>query len=307
MELGKTHKWFYLLLALAVAFIFILGAWWLYLVFKLASELNQIDSELIPKNLALMVQWEGLSFFALTLALGFALARVFWLDHQKTKSLQNFYATLTHELKTPLASMRLQAQVLGELVAELEIASEQKQRVERYSARLESDVIRLETELDKHLQLSRVERGGTLNLEPLSVVPLIKNEAKKFEGLSVEIDSQAQTPSIWGDQSALELIFRNLFQNTERHFKGPVKKAHIKITQEGEFVRIHYDDHGMAFSGDKKQLGKLFFKHDSPKGSGIGLYLIKKLCRAQGAQFRIHSRDRLSFSFVFQRGDSDDV
>ena len=90
MELGKTKSWFYVLLGLMVTCIFVLGAWWLYLVFKLAQAVESLQGGqgAVPANLALMVKWEGLSFFALVLALGAALFYVFWQDHKKTKSLQ---------------------------------------------------------------------------------------------------------------------------------------------------------------------------------------------------------------------------
>ncbi|MCO4753142.1 MAG: HAMP domain-containing histidine kinase [Bacteriovoracaceae bacterium] len=303
MELAKTKNWFYILLGLAVLFIFVLGAWWLFLVFKLATYLEGVDATVIPANLALMVQWEGLSFFVLTVALGCALGWVFWQDHKKTRSLQIFYSTLTHELKTPLASMRLQAQVLSETIEGLNIEDSKKEKIERYGKRLQEDVVRLEGEIDKHLQLSRAQRGGNLAFSPVSLIPLIASQAKKHPHLDTAINSKIDNPVIMGDQTALSIIFKNLFENTDRHNKQENKHVEISIDANSETVSIKYDDHGVKFPGDTKSLGKLFFKHDSPKGSGIGLFLIKKLSRRQGGSFVIKNDQRLIFELKFKRGE----
>lgn len=301
MELARTKNWFYALLAVAVGFIFVLGAWWLYLVFKLAQALEGVENNAIPTNLALMVKWEGLSFFLLTFALGAALIYVFWQDHKKTKSLQTFYATLTHELKTPLASMRLQSQVLGELIDSLSIDESEKEKIARYSRRLQEDTGRLENELDKHLHLSRVEGGGNLNSSPINLLSLINSESKKFPELEVKISSDEDNPTVSADQTALIIIFKNLFENTLRHSKAEKKIASIDIESKDEEIILTYDDQGERFPGKVKDLGKLFFKHNSPKGSGIGLYLIKRLAKRQGGNFAIKNDPGLKFELRFKR------
>ena len=61
--------------------------------------------------------------------------------------------------------------------------------------------------------------------------------------------------------------------------------------------------HGEKFCGNLDRLGKLFYKHDSPKGSGIGLYLVKKLVQRQGGQFVVSNEARLLFELKFKRGE----
>lgn len=301
MELNKTKNWLYALLALAVGAIAVLGGWWLFLVFRLASAVEAGEKATIPTNLALMVRWEGLSFLALTMALGAALFWVFWQDHQKTKSLQSFYASLTHELKTPLASMRLQAQVLTDLIQDLGLAKDKQEKIERYGQRLEEDVARLEGEIDKHLQLSRAQRKGNLSLTPIALVPLIQSEAKKFKNIQLEIIKDNEDPTALADQTALSVIFKNLFENTERHLSAPVKIAKVKLTELGDSIECVYTDSGEAFEGDIKKLGKLFYKHNSPKGSGIGLYLSKKLASAMGGKLLVKSEPGLEFHLQLKK------
>lgn len=303
MELNRTKNWLYILLAFAVSFITILGGWWLYLVFKLASAVEMGQKTSLPTNLALMVKWEGLSFLALTLALGAALLWVFWQDHQKTKSLQTFYASLTHELKTPLASMRLQTQVLTDLIQGLGLEKEKQNKIERYGQRLEEDVSRLESEIDKHLQLSRTQSKGNLSLSPINLAPLIKNEAKKFPSihLDLKISGHDKEPTVMADSTALGIIFKNLFENTQRHIKDSEQAVTITLEEKEGHIECHYADNGPPFTGDIKKLGKLFYKHDSPKGSGIGLFLSKKLAAAQGGKLSITTTPHLEFILLMKK------
>lgn len=302
MELGRTKNWFYALLAMAVGFILVLGAWWIVLVFKLADAVEAGQRTAIPNNLALMVKWEGFTFFILILALGAALFYVFWQDHRKTKSLQTFYATLTHELKTPLASMRLQSQVLSEFIEDLKVESSEKEKLERYGRRLREDVTRLENELDKHLHLSRTEGGGNFNLTTVDAISMAKQVAKSFPELELSIQSNNQESFIYADQTALSIIFKNLFENTIRHSKTDTKKAVIEFATKSDYVHMTYKDSEDQFDGNIKDLGKLFYKHNSPKGSGIGLYLVKKLTTRQGGKFNVISSPALAFEICLKKG-----
>jgi len=84
---------------------------------------------------------------------------------KKTKDLQVFFASLTHELKTPLASIKLQSEVIEE-----SLNSNLDPLVHKLLRRLVQDTNKLETQMDKILQLSRIERGGELNLNSIELV-----------------------------------------------------------------------------------------------------------------------------------------
>jgi signal transduction histidine kinase len=79
-----------------------------------------------------------------------------------------------------------------------------------------------------------------------------------------------------------------------------VDKVEIKAVKKNHFVEVIYDDHGSKFNGDVSHLGELFYKHNSSKGSGIGLYLIKNLMRKMQGHFEIENNDRLKFKLTFK-------
>jgi sensor histidine kinase regulating citrate/malate metabolism len=106
--------------------------------------------------------------------------------------------------------------------------------------------------------------------------------------------------SIVADEFALELIIKNLFENTRIHTKS--QNVKIKIHQTASNVILTYQDQG-EFSGDRKKLGTLFYKHNSSKGSGIGLYLTNKLLQKMHGELRIGGDQNLIFTLSFKRSE----
>ncbi len=300
MELSKTKSWFYLISGVIILFIMVLGCWWLFLVFKLASQLENASLPSVSGNLITMVQWEGFTFFTLVLILGIAVLYFFVQDHKKTKSLHAFFASLTHELKTPLASIKLQADVLNEFAQEMKIEEKDKERIIKYTTRLTQDSSRLEGELENHLQLSRLERKGKFSLTPIDLTRFLKQQTIQYTDIELII-TELDSCIVLADEFALKTIIRNLIQNSYRHNKD-LARIKISIVQEETSIKVIYTDFGQKFSGEINQLGKLFYKHDSPKGSGIGLYLIKSLSQGMGADFSIRNEDHLNFEIRLKRG-----
>ena len=281
MELNKTKNGFYILISVSVMMLLLLGSWWLYLVFKLANKLQDLNHPLLEGNLFSMIKWEGITFFAFLLILTITLLYIYLQDHRKTRSLQGFFSSLTHELKTPLASIKLQTQVLGDIISEIKISDESMAKINKYTRRLMDDSTRLEDQLDNHLQLSRVERKADLNLRPIEIEKFIQKECQRFNlEVPVHIISEAPELEIMADDFALQTILRNLIDNSLKHAKVKDLELTFKISLDSEKgILIEYMDNGQTFDGDIEKLGELFYKHNSPKGSGIGVYLIKKLMK----------------------------
>jgi signal transduction histidine kinase len=299
MEINRTQNVFYYLIAISVAFILTLGSWWIYLFLTLANKLKEYNLPSVEWNLVSMLKWEGITFFVILLILATLLFYVFWQDQKKTKAFQAFFSSLTHELKTPLASIRLQSQVLNEMVATTDLPEQQKNKLKKYTDRLKDDTVRLENELDKLLQLSRLERGAPLNQGEIHLLPFIKNEIKKYPELETDIHLKNcdQNLTVMVDEAAFSIILRNLFENSLRHAKS--NKLSITITVQSQFIELLFDDHGAEFTGNIKELGRLFYKHNSPKGSGIGLYLSKKLVEKMQGKFQIKKDNGLKFILHF--------
>lgn len=269
-----------------------IGGWWIYLLLNFETILSSLDKMSVSK----MLFWEGSTFIVLLLLLSGSLLILYLKDQKRTKALQDFFASLTHELKTPLASIKLQGDVISEL-----IESKNDPQLLKLVNRLTSDTIKLETQMDKILQLSRIERGGQLNLSNVKLIPFIKTISKPWlTDFEIKIVSQKENIEIQADEFALELIFKNLFENTKKH--SPSKVINLNIDEQDQWCTITYTDSG-NFNGELKKLASLFYKHNSTKGSGIGLYLIKKLTEKMHGKFKISNDHQLVFELKYLKAE----
>lgn len=296
MEL-KTRRWFYLLTLLWVLLLLSLGSWWLILVFRLHSNLAGLHlPELGSQERFLnMMRWEGSFFFLLLVLLGGSLFIMYFRDMRKSNAMQAFFASLSHELKTPLASMRLQAEVIKDLI---EDESHSHDQLASLTGRLIQDTHKLESELEKSLQLSRVEQDGSLTLTPVSLERFLRHHQQKLKPLQLKIELDPAAQEVMADELALSAIFRNLFENTLRH-NSSTQQVKISTSRQGTQVEVIYDDFGPPFKGDSEKLGQLFYKYNSAKGSGLGLYLIRNLMRKMQGHLLVKNTERLIFCLSF--------
>ncbi len=287
-----SSRWLFFLSLVWALVLFFIGSWWIYLLSNFENILAHTERIRITK----MIFWEGGSFLLLLILLSVTLLILYVRNQSKTRALQAFFASLTHELKTPLASIRLQSEVINELLAAKNDAS-----LNKLSARLIEDTGKLETQMDKILQLSRIERGGELNLTTLKLIPFIKNIVKKL-GIELDVQIESNNPNVVvvADEFALEIIIKNLLENTRNHTAS--KNVNIKIEDDGKQVHLLYNDHG-EFTGDKQKLGTLFYKYNSSKGSGIGLYLSSRLLEKMKGELSIHGDKNLLFSLKLASGE----
>ena len=284
----STHLLIFLSMLWALVLLLI-GIWWGYLIFNFDKILSHADKIKIGK----MLMWEGGSFITLLFLLSITIFFLFVRDQNKTKSLQAFFASLTHELKTPLASIRLQSEVIHEI-----LLSRNDPTLNKLIDRLIEDTANLEVQMDKILQLSRIERGGDLNIVKVELLPFIKNVSSKMKvPFEVVLKSEKEDLQIMADEFALELILKNLFENTRVHTDS--KSVSINLCKKNNFVVLKYKDEG-KFEGDLDKLGSLFYKFKSTKGSGIGLYLISKLIKKMNGSIFLTKTPSLQHELIFK-------
>lgn len=293
MEL-KTSKWFYILTATAGSFVLILGSWWLFLVLKLGSQIENLHLQGHDQiRLVKMITWEGAAFFAILISFILLIVYFFTQDKKKAISIQAFYASMTHELKTPLASINLEADFILDI---LESNTNDMAQVKILLNRIKEDCLKLENHLDRSLQLARVESGGNLSISPIKIFKYLSKISCVYPKLNVEIIGDEKI-EILADEFALSLIFKNLIENSIFH-NSALSKITINIAQVQNSIQVSYTDHG-NFKGEINHLGNLFYKYQSPKGSGIGIYLIKKLMISQKGILDIQNNP-LTFNLTFQ-------
>lgn len=298
MELKKTRRWLYISTGTWLVTTLALGVWWLYLVVKMAKilEVNKIP---LQSNLYNMLRWEGLFFLCLLTILTITVFYLFYRDLKKSQAVQAFFASLTHELKTPLANIRMQSEILNE-----HSLLNKDINIQKNIQRLIQGSQELEQEFDKMLQLSRIEGMGPLNLHSVNLYRFLNSIKTDYSnGVIINIINKSEKSDVLVDDYALKVIINNLIQNSIKHnLKRPLNITFI-VHLEGEEISLEYlEQTPHAFHGELKKLGSLFYKYDSHQGSGIGLYLIKKLMKQMKGRLDITIDDNyfLSFRLYFQ-------
>ena len=268
----------------------LLGAWWVRLVLSQAEQISELKkaagmaagfADSLMAKTQRMIFWESSTYALLLFGSSLLILGLYWKESARSRSVQAFFASMTHELRTPLSSIRLQAESVAET-----LPAEIKQRT--FLNRLIEDTQRLENQVERTLELARVEGGGTVFTESLDFVSWFQRMQGQWREaygvnllLHVDIASLVDAP-MRGDQTALSVIFRNLLENSFRHSKGTSVEVTVAGQKVPEGIQLSFKDAGASFEGDRSRLGRIFEKGSRSSGAGVGLYLIHILMKQMG-------------------------
>ncbi len=280
------------LAALWIVLVLSLGAWWVTLVIRQARQIGELQSLAGSADSAVAAQWastrrmvvgESSLFLMLLLAVTAVLAWLYWRESRRARGMQAFFAAVTHELRTPLTSIRLQAEAIAEGDQRVELAR-----------RLLEDSSRLESQIDKTLELARIEGGGPLAEQSVPLHSWLKRTltpigAAHGERLELRLQLDESLPPILADAAAVQMILRNLVENSVRHAQLERVQVSVAARARGEQVVIEYHDDGAGSAVEGPQLGRLFGRGAGSGGSGVGLYLVRALMQRMGGRAEFHS------------------
>lgn len=267
--------WLIVTLALAV--------WWLIHGLTQAGMLAELEPLLSQKfqSQHRMILSEGLTLIGLLLLGGAGLFFLLLREYRRNDEMKVFFATFTHELKTPLASLRLQAEALEE---DLEPSTNP------LLGRLLQDASRLELQLDNALFLATARNSDQIHLEPVSLVALLDKIKTVFPDFEIRI---ARDVRVMADRRAIESLFRNIIQNARIHGGATTLSISTEITHAR--AKLTIQDNGKGFSGDSSAIGRLFFRHTPQSGSGVGLHLCKILVERMRGRLTVLPRSDQGF------------
>lgn len=260
------------------AFTFSLVAWW-WVFFLVRLDPERASIEQLQKSHR-MFAWEGSILLAAILLGGVALVVFTYRDQKRHQRLSFFFSTFSHDIKTSIARLRLQAEVLEEDQAG-------KHPVMK---RLIQDIQRLDLQLENSLLLSSLEAGLLLN-EDVSLRDLFSSLRIEFPELSLELEKDAL---IRGDRRALLSVFKNLMQNAVLHGQASTVKIAVKPLDSSRLA-LEVSDNGLGFKGAHKKLGSEILKSQDARSNGIGLLITKRLIEKMNGRVNFESRDNEGF------------
>src|SRR2546423_975538 len=279
----KRNRLVIALVALWVVFTVTLAGWWLVFGLRQLDLIKQSNIE-VGKQLERhyqMLMWEGGILIASLIGGGLALFYYAKREQRRHAQVEEFFAAFTHDAKTALASLRLQAESLREDFAE----SEANPLLER----LLSDTLRLQLQLENSLFLVNLPRGKFF-LEPIRLRDRVEALRMNWPDVNISLTGDAE---VMADARALESVMTNLVQNSFIH--GHANEVNINVRRRDGRVSVTVIDNGQGFKGDLGQLGKLFVRHARSSGSGVGLYIVQQLAKAMNGTIQFCSGEEGGF------------
>jgi two-component system phosphate regulon sensor histidine kinase PhoR len=217
----------------------------------------------------------------------------------------DFVANVSHELKTPLALVRM----FGELLQSGRADSEAKRT--QYLQIIVSESDRLASLIDNVLDFAKVERGqaaydfsqGSLPDVVARAVEACRVRAER-ENIVLELDTAPGLPPVWLDERAIEIAIINLVDNALKYAADAPSVA-ITLTRAGNLLEVRVSDQGPGIAlEDRKRIFERFVRGKTAagkqvRGSGIGLALVKHIAEAHGGTVRIEDNQPKGATFVF--------
>lgn len=206
-----------------------------------------------------------------------------------------FLNAVTHELKTPIASIRLYLETLKSRDVEPE-----KQR-EFYDVML-ADSDRLLGTVEQVLQASRTrEKERELHRAEIALGELLAETAAivrarhHLDEAAMRLAKPADEITITGDRGELQTAFANLLDNAVK-YSPQTPRISVKLRVTLRHVEIYVRDNGLGLArGDLKRVFKRFYRAASAggsavKGTGLGLAIVRSIIEKHGGRVRAESR-----------------
>ncbi len=299
-----------LLFFLLLGYILLQFLWWQWILVKQSNTINNEREKIAALNIAdptrlekelanlhqlrvrqiLMFTGEGTVFLLLLILGANYIRKAQERENAFNRQQENFFLSITHELKTPIAATKLQLQTLQRPSLE---ASQRSQLLE--AALAEND--RLNQLIDNVLLASRIENTTvTPMVEKVDLTQLTERIIERYfhaTNQRARLRLQAQGSIIvLGDAHNLTSVVINLIDNALKYSPEP-RPVEIKVTLDAQQACLVVTDEGKGISvEDKLKVFDRFYRTGdeatrSAKGTGLGLYIVKRIVSQHGGSIKV--------------------
>lgn len=239
----------------------------------------------------------GIIFFALIIT-GLVLNTIFLVrEIRRNEQHDAFLNSVTHELKTPIASIKLYLETLKTREVPME------KRQEFYDVML-ADSNRLLNTVEQVLQASKTrEKKRQLSMSEIRIgrviadaVSIVQNRYHLDDGV-IRVAEPADDVVVFGDESELQTVFVNLLDNAVK-YSGEEKKISVRTKKSSlnNKIDILLKDNGIGIpTAELKRIFKRFYRVTGPaakeaKGTGLGLAIVKSIIEKHGGKITAESK-----------------
>jgi signal transduction histidine kinase len=239
--------------------------------------------------------WIGYAVVATMGLTGIVVAGSFARQLRLARLKTDMVAAVSHELKTPLASMRLLVDSL------LEDGAEDAKKTREYLELISGENARLTRLIENFLAFSRIERGQQrFEFTPVEPGRLVEatlaavRERLPGAAETIEVDVAAGLPPIHADADAVVTVLLNLIDNAYKYTPGE-KRIALRAVAEGQGVAYLVQDNGIGIAAaEQKKIFRRFYRVDrrlarTTSGCGLGLSIVDSIVRAHGGDVSVKS------------------
>jgi signal transduction histidine kinase len=245
-------------------------------------------------NITWVIRWRevgmvilGIIFFGFIIT-GVTLNTIFLVrEMHRSEQHDSFINAVTHELKTPIASIRLYLETLQSR----DLSEEQRKRF--YGIMLE-DTDRLLNTVEQVLRAGHLGQKSAKNFQRLDLGEIVRNCASlaqirhHLDGENIRFaDYTLSAPFVQGDPGELSSAVNNLLENAVKYSPGKIAVT-IEILDEGANLLVQVTDKGQGIpKGELKRIFRRFYRvnermRQRVNGTGLGLFLVRGIARRHG-------------------------
>ncbi len=286
----RKTRWLYhpvtIFLFIQILWILVMVVWirWYFEKHEQLREMAQkLRTQADVDGLGWLPLLEGGLLLTLILA-GATVIFIYWnKQHRLNKMQRAFVSNVTHELKSPVASIQLALETMA-----LRHLSDARRR--EYVSMMLDDTERLSTLVDRILSAARIEKQrGRYRLETVSMRRFIEEilvedrHLYEKDGRTIEFE-EGRDARVAIDRSAMRVVVANLLENAAS-YSPKNSKIRIRLQRELRSCRLDVIDSGDGIRGkDLKNIFKMFWRGDEGqashvRGTGLGLYIVRNIVR----------------------------
>lgn len=250
--------------------------------------------------------WTGVLVVLLILASGAIAMRSIGRQAKLNRLKNDFIATVTHELKTPLSSTRVLVDTL------LDGRYEEQKQAYEYLELISKENERLSHLIDNFLTFSRMERNkrafSMIKVSPVEIANTATNAVRtKFDkaGVKFDLNISRPLPMLHADKDAMVTVLINLLDNACK-YSYDNKQIELKVFAEDGSVCFAVKDNGIGMSRRvTKRIFKRFYQADSSlsrraEGAGLGLAIVRFIVNAHKGTVSVESKAGKGSTFTIR-------
>lgn len=224
--------------------------------------------------------------------------------HRLDEVRRDFVANISHELKTPIASVSLLAEALDQ-------AADEPEQVRRFAGRLSVEAARLAHITSEVIELSRLQARDALRPDRLVrvdqvIAAAVDQNRVVAGGKQVEVAVRASTKAeVYGDKALLIVAVHNLIANAIA-YSNPGGRVGVGAKVDGDVVEIAVTDQGIGIDAEElERVFERFYRVDQARsrntgGSGLGLSIVKHTVQNHGGDVRVWSQPGRGSTFMIR-------